>query len=89
MPIHLPFDRLKIIDAKEAGRYNRIVGEIAGETHRPLVDIVTAFEADGRGEDLWNSPEDPFHPNASGHEIIGRNLAEKLEPILREIARKK
>lgn len=64
--------------------YNRAVEEIAHETNRPLVDVVAAFDADGRGDGLWNSVEDPFHPNAVGHHIIGELVAGRIEPIARE-----
>lgn len=63
--------------------YNRAVEDIARETNRPLVDVVAAFDADGRGDGLWNSVEDPFHPNAAGHHIIGELVAARIEPIAR------
>ncbi|MCC6157640.1 MAG: SGNH/GDSL hydrolase family protein [Deltaproteobacteria bacterium] len=63
--------------------YNRAVEDIARETNRPLVDVVAAFDADGRGDGLWNSVEDPFHPNAAGHHIIGELVAARIESIAR------
>ncbi len=63
--------------------YNRAVENIARETYRPLVDVVAAFDADGRGDGLWNSVEDPFHPNAAGHHIIGELVAGRIESIAR------
>jgi lysophospholipase L1-like esterase len=66
------------------GLYNLAVEVVAGETERPLADIIAAFQKDGRGDLLWNSAEDPFHPNANGHRIIGNVISEIVEPILRE-----
>ena len=65
------------------GDYYRVIEEVAAATGRPLADIVAAFRADGRDEGLWNSAEDPFHPNAAGHRIIAERLAGELEPVLR------
>ena len=63
-------------------QYNRIVEETAQQTGRPWLDVVTAFATDGRGMGLWNSEEDPFHPNAAGHAIIGEMLAAIAGPLL-------
>jgi lysophospholipase L1-like esterase len=61
-------------------QYNAIVENVARITNRPCVDVVPAFARDGRGDALWNSKEDPFHPNAAGHAIIGDLVAGALAP---------
>lgn len=63
--------------------YNRAVEDVARRTGRPLVDAVAAFEADGRGDALWNSREDPFHPNRNGHHIVGWEAAQKLVEVFK------
>ncbi|MCZ7582516.1 MAG: SGNH/GDSL hydrolase family protein [Deltaproteobacteria bacterium] len=65
-------------------RYNAAVADVALKTGRPLADVVEAFDRDGRGDGLWNSAEDPFHPNAAGHAIVAEIVADILEPILRK-----
>jgi lysophospholipase L1-like esterase len=55
--------------------YNRAVDAVGAEVGVPVVDVVAAFARDGRGDRLWNSAEDPFHPNAAGHRIIGELVA--------------
>ncbi len=62
-------------------QYNATVEEVARATGRPCLDIVAAFTEDGRGEGLWNSREDPFHPNAAGHAVIAALLEQTLAPL--------
>jgi len=64
-------------------QYNAGAEEVARSTQRPCVDVVAAFAQDGRGEALWNSREDPFHPNAEGHAIIAKLTSETLATMLR------
>ncbi|HPQ68614.1 MAG TPA: SGNH/GDSL hydrolase family protein [bacterium] len=62
-------------------QYNQAVVDVAAETDRAYVDAVGAFAADGRGDGLWNSKEDPFHPNAAGHAIVAGLLAAVISPL--------
>ena len=66
--------------ARDGRFYNRIMEEVAREYGVPLVDVVAAFaDVDGY---LFVDPEtDPIHPNARGHAIIARLLAETLESL--------
>jgi hypothetical protein len=68
--------------------YNRAVDAIGAESGRPVVDVVAAFERDGRGDGLWNSAEDPFHPNAAGHRIIGTVVAAAIAGLVAPEARR-
>ncbi|HPM77791.1 MAG TPA: GDSL-type esterase/lipase family protein [bacterium] len=62
-------------------QYNQAVVAAAAQTGRAYVDAVGAFAADGRGDGLWNSKEDPFHPNAAGHAIVAGLLADVISPL--------
>lgn len=60
--------------ARDALRYNRVMREVAAQTGRPLVDVVSAFAGADRGYLYVDPKTDTFHPNSTGHQIIADEL---------------
>jgi len=70
-------DYLIFETAHDGKIYSRIMEEVAYQYSIPLVDIAKAF-ARKNSQDLFNSSNDPIHPNSIGHRII----AEKIYAVI-------
>lgn len=63
--------------ARDASRYNGIMRSVARKTGTPLLDVTAALGGAHAEMSLFLEG-DYIHPNARGHAIIGRCLAEQL-----------
>lgn len=62
----------------QSGIYHGIMGEVARQNNLPCVDAVGIFSRQGQGEELFNGPGDPIHPNSRGHELIASGLFQSI-----------
>ncbi|MEZ4268634.1 MAG: GDSL-type esterase/lipase family protein [Myxococcota bacterium] len=69
--------------ARDALRYNQVMREVAAETGRRLVDVVSAFASAERGYLYVDPKTDTFHPNSTGHQIIAEQLYGAIAPLLK------
>ncbi len=79
------FDAAMLSEAHRCGadglRYNDLLREFAGQRRIPLADVASVFR--NEQEELFLvQAGDPIHPNAKGHAIIARLLAETLSNFM-------
>lgn len=72
--------------ARDALRYNQVMREVAAQTGRRLVDVVSAFAAADRGYLYVDPKTDTFHPNSTGHQIIAEQLFGAIAPLLKRLS---
>ncbi len=58
--------------------YQKLMEEIAHANSIPIVDVITVFSNSTETQSLFNSRQDPIHPNKEGHALIAKALFELL-----------
>lgn len=73
----------QVIDCAQDGKnYQAIMEETAYKYQIPLVDADRIFDLVGSRENLFNTPQDPIHPNSEGHRIIAEALYKEVRKLV-------